>query len=201
MYARPFVGFIDHTQFSPSEITDKTVADRLEFETSVVYPAIQEHSHRFKTKYVSKFNSTHRIINEPIPVGSLVMVRDELRADKTSPRYEGPFRVVRVSKGGSYLLESKDGAVYRRPPNVLKLVDPLMPMQTENAVEVERIIADQDEDGVKYFLVKWKDRDESYNEWLKTEDFYDQGPIQAYLKAKYPKRRAHKQVTKKTRKR
>ena len=201
MYARPFVGFIDHTQFSPSEITDKTVADRLEFVTSVVYPAIQEHSHRFKTKYVSKFNSTHRIINEPIPVGSLVMVRDELRADKTSPRYEGPFRVVRVSKGGSYLLESKDGAVYRRPPNVLKLVDPLMPMQTENAVEVERIIADQDEDGVKYFLVKWKDRDESYNEWLKTEDFYDQGPIQAYLKAKYPKRRAHKQVTKKTRKR
>ena len=143
MYARPFVGFTDHSHFDPGSVQDKDIADRLEFVTSVVYPAIQEYSNRFKTKYATNFNAKHRILNEPLPVGSRVIVRDGLRADKTSPR---PFRVVRLTKGIRL--------AWIKGMDLLELVDPPIPMQTENAVEVEKILADQDQDGVKYFLGK-----------------------------------------------
>ena len=52
------------------------------------------------------------------------MVKDEMRKDKASARYEGPFTVIRREGSGNYLLKGIDGTEYSRPPQVLKMVAP-----------------------------------------------------------------------------
>jgi hypothetical protein len=69
------------------------------------------------------------------------MAKDELRSDKVSPRYAGPFEILRRNRGGSYLLRGSDNTVYHRPACSLKLVarSPLIPLPS-NHFEVEAIL-------------------------------------------------------------
>ena len=69
---------------------------------------------------------------EKFPPGSLVMGKDDTRANKTGAPYEGPLLVIRRNNGGAYILKGKDGSEYQRVANQMKLIN-----QTEN---------------VKYFL-------------------------------------------------
>ena len=41
---------------------------------------------------------------------------------KTRPRYLGPYQVVRRTKGGSYILQQLDGAVFRQGVAAFRLL-------------------------------------------------------------------------------
>jgi hypothetical protein len=119
--------------------------------------------------------------------GSWVMAKDELRSDKVSPRYDGPFEILRRNRGGSYLLRGSDNTVYHRPACSLKLVTrtPLTSLPS-NHFEVEAILRHRPitpvpQNNSEYF-VKWKGHDVSQCSWVHTKDFDGTTIISAYFK-------------------
>ena len=47
-----------------------------------------------------------------LPVGTMVMLEDPLRSAKSEPRWVGPYRVVKVTKAGTYSLLDSTSALF-----------------------------------------------------------------------------------------
>jgi hypothetical protein len=116
--------------------------------------------------------------------GSVVMVRDETRNDKVTPRYEGPFTVIRRNQGGAYVLKNALGEEFVRPPSVLKLVhqDLKIPGLPGVAAEVDKILDHKEMGEETHYLVHWKKLPSSLDEWVPHSEFNDLGPILIYHK-------------------
>lgn len=58
------------------------------------------------------------------PEGAIVYAIDKLRCSKLDPKYEGPFTIVRRTRGGSYIVNDNTGTQMSRcsAPQQLKLV-------------------------------------------------------------------------------
>jgi hypothetical protein len=127
------------------------------------------------------------MLKEDYPTGSQVMIKDEMREDKASPRYEGPFTVLRRESSGNYRLKGADGTEYSRPPQVLKLAsmgiakDLTMPNTIFAAVK--EIVGHKEIGGETYYRTRWKDHGPSQDSWLRKADFLDYGPLQRYEKS------------------
>ncbi|KAJ3289199.1 hypothetical protein HDU79_004258, partial [Rhizoclosmatium sp. JEL0117] len=72
----------------------------------------------------AKFDATHSVKDNRFQVGAYVMALPDTRNSKLEPRYEGPYRVVHATKGGSYqLLDADESLLSRRhSPQQLKLI-------------------------------------------------------------------------------
>ena len=111
------------------------------------------------------------------------MIKDEMRADKASPRYEGPFTILRRESSGNYRLKGADGTEYR-PPQVLKLAsmgiakEVILPNTIFAAVK--EIVGHKEIGNKIYYRTRWKDHGPELDSWLRKEDFLDYGPLQRY---------------------
>jgi len=181
MFARPVNGF---TRYNGAQalLSEDELLKRLEFMTQVVYPQIYQKSKAIKDDESAAYNKNKKMIyaHHFLP-GSQVMAYDDLRSSGSEPAYEGPFTLVRRQRGGNYQLQGADGTEYIRPPHALKLV---IQDQIQPEVEVEKIIDDKQINGHQHYLVKWKGRDTSLNQWVHHQDFSGRSIIQKYLKDK-----------------
>jgi transposase InsO family protein len=121
MYCRPFAGFTDFRTTSESHMTPEDLQTRLEFITSVVYPAVRQKATKAAKKRAQTFAKNYNIVTDPYPPGALVMVRDELRSDKVSPRYEAPLKFSDFLKAVHTLLKDKMVQYTVAPPVYLNL--------------------------------------------------------------------------------
>ena len=185
MFARPLNGFEDYSSVPDELLDDAALFRRLEYMTSLVYPAISNASKEFKNleggKRNKKLKTQGKLFN-PLKTGGIVMVVDDLKSTKTQPTYEGPLKILRRNRGGAYVLEGTDGTVYTRPPNSLKVISrqaeneskPLnpIPKQSEPSYEVKKILAHKKKtDGTYAYRVEWKGYSTRFNEWVDAEDF------------------------------
>ncbi|KAF9312679.1 hypothetical protein BG006_004299, partial [Podila minutissima] len=119
--------------------------------TKTVFPAIQAKTRETQRRMIERFNKT--VLHNEFPDGARVMSLDPLKGDKLSPRYEGPYTVVRRTTGGSYVLKDGTGALLGRnfAPSQLKLV--LDDFEETTAYEVEKILNHREEpgEGVEYY--------------------------------------------------
>ena len=77
-----------------------------------------------KIQFEKKFHT--RLIREAYQPGTLVLLRNstiekELNR-KTKPRYLGPYKVLRYTKGGSYILGELDGTILARAVAAFRLI-------------------------------------------------------------------------------
>jgi transposase InsO family protein len=169
------------TAATSSPMTEEDLQRRLKYLTDVVYPSIRIKIDAVNEKRAELFSRQHRMITEDtFKPGSLVMALDELRANKTAPRYLGPFLVQSRNRGGAYKIKGPDGTVYTRPPSALKLVSPTTPFALESAV-VDTILDHKKTQLETLYLVKWKDPSIT-NEWVPEHAFDDLAPISRYWK-------------------
>jgi transposase InsO family protein len=198
MFARPFNGFTDNRNAASELLTPDEILSRAEYLHKLVYPAVNGKTAAEQTKAIKAFNSKHkrRIIDEDhfIP-GAFVMVRDEIRNDKTSPRYAGPFEIVRRNRGGTYLLKGPGNTQYKRPPNVLKLVTYNQgTTDWDQHCEVDRIVDHRPQhiacnDNTEY-RTRWKGLADTEDTWEKATAFDDPSTIHKYLKSVAPVKRS-----------
>jgi len=184
LFARRPNDFVDYRQTDVVAETDQEREGRLMFLNTLVYPTIMEKVKGKQAHRNEQFMKTHRILRSEYPQGAQVMIKDEMRADKATPRYEGPFVVVRREGSGNYLLRGVDGTEYSRPPQVLKLVNPEIAegLKVSNTIfaAVKEIVTHKEVEGVTYYRTRWKDQGSDQDSWLKQEDFVDYGTIQKY---------------------
>jgi hypothetical protein len=184
MFARPVNGFTNYSTSSSALLSEEEMTRRLNYMTSVVYPAISSLIAKFVEKEGSKFSKNNKLTF--FQAGAMVMVLDELRSVKSQPRYTGPFTVVRRTQGGSYVLRGPDGTEYARPPSSLKLVSHSAANNETISAVVDKILdhGNDDSTGKKTYLVQWTQKGPEFNEWVKESDFDDLTPINAYWQAK-----------------
>jgi hypothetical protein len=151
---------------------------------NLIYPIIAERVVKLKEKQAATFNATHKIVDD-IPEGSIVYVKDDVEKSKWVRQNQGPFKVVRKTRGNAYILEDRTGNVLasRFPPRALKVVD-----QTEFTPDntpsyyVQKILNHEKlPTGAYKYLVKFKGVNES--QWISATDFDGGISIAKYWKA------------------
>ncbi|GJJ71808.1 hypothetical protein EMPS_04165 [Entomortierella parvispora] len=121
-FARKANGFQNYSKSTKNVMTHKQLCDRLAYMTEIVFPAIDKKSEETQKKMIARFNAT--VLHNEFPDGAKVMTLDPIRGNKLTPRYEGPYTVVRRTTGGSYELRDGTGESLSRnyAPSQLKLV-------------------------------------------------------------------------------
>ena len=112
-------------------------------------------------KYLAQFHELHSINEDPISVGTIVMLKDLTRTQKSHPPYIGDFTVKSVDTRQCYeLLDNKTGEIYRyhvprQHLKVMKYALPNNPLGLRYAF-VDYIVGEQiDEYGVNKYIVRW----------------------------------------------
>ena len=165
MFARSLNPFSDYSK--TESIPPSDIAKRLQFIQNILFPAVGERSLNHASLAIAKFHRRFKISPDPFPDGCLVMVKDPTHSTSLQPYYEGPYKVLRRNRGGSYLLLDHDSSLLKPPaaPSQLKLVS-RDPIHDVESFVVDHII--QHCGGPtrrEYFLVKWKHLDSSHNSW------------------------------------
>ena len=90
----------------------------------MVFPDISKKFKAVQKKIKYRFDNRKYTENILFPDGSYVMVMDVTKRSKLDPMFKGPFKVIRRTQGGSYILQDNDGKLLPRnyAPFALKLI-------------------------------------------------------------------------------
>lgn len=117
------------------------------------------------------------------PDGAMVVVRPDVNTgSKLTQRYEGPYKVVERTRGGSYRLAEGDGTLLRRSyaPSQLRMIQ----LPTEDLPQTYEVEAVKDcrrtDSGELEYLVKWRGYSEMQNSWEPAENFQDRTILEQY---------------------
>jgi hypothetical protein len=156
---------------------------------SIIYPAISDRIKHAKDRMIASLDKHRRVLKEnSFPIGSIVMLVDQLRKDKFEPKYVGPYTIVRRAHNGAYVLKDATGDILDRhiPPDQLKLISRSIRRgkKDDTIYEVEKILDHRGNPPHYEYFVKWKNYDETQNTWEKASSFLDDSSIRNYWKSK-----------------
>ncbi|ORE00943.1 hypothetical protein BCV72DRAFT_218214 [Rhizopus microsporus var. microsporus] len=115
------------------------------------------------------------------------MIINVNRTSTSQPRYIGHYTVKRKTKGGSYILEGKTGALYPRnvPPNQIKVISENVITPAEGIYEVEAILDHQGAPGNYLYRVRRKGYSEKDDTWEPAEHSDNQSIINNYWRRRH----------------
>ena len=157
MFARNMNNYIDYRDNAGNKLKKEymphdELLKRIYYMSQVVFPAIQDKTDIYIDRQKEKADSKNRQLS--FPEGSYVMVRDREQTNSLSPAFKGPYRVVRQTQGGFYILCDIDETLMSRnySPEELKLIsqDDIIPNEL---YEIEAIIDHRGEPGNRGYLV------------------------------------------------
>ena len=185
-FARKANGFSNHTNDEGRVMNQEELLERLKYMTEIVFPAVRAKSKARQQKMIERFNAT--VLHNDFPDGAKVMSLDPIKGDKLTPRYEGPFTVVKRTSHGSYILKDGTGKTLNRhyAPSQLKLV--LDDFEETETYEVEKILEHRESatSARAYeYLVKWKGYSDDDNTWEPEDHFIERRCITDYWAKHY----------------
>jgi len=178
-FARRFNGISNFSDTTGEPCSQEELLKRLSYMTETVFPAIETKARATQRLMIERFNRT--VLHNEFPDGSKVMTLDPIKGDKLSPRYEGPYTVVRRTTGGAYELKDATGELLGRnfAPSQLKLV--LDDFETTDTYVVDKILNHREvPGGGMEYRVSWK----GYKErtWEPQDNFIERKCITDYWK-------------------
>jgi hypothetical protein len=104
---------------------------------------------------------------QPILHGTPVMVGNTTRSPPHDPPWFGPFRVLKQTREGTYILQDTDMSLYPRqlPRHQLKVINSNIEVPTEDIYTVEAILNHRGPEHKREFLIKWKGFPTESNTW------------------------------------
>ena len=198
-FARKANEFLDYKECASDLLKVKDLEARFTEMTELIFPSISESARNTQDYWKERFDK--QSILKTIPEGALVMTRVVERGAKSNPKYEGPFTVLRRTRGGSYSLLDTDGKMLARnyAPNQLEMINvPRASVESQESLpqswEVDHIRdhrSKNDGSGFEY-LVHWKGYQTEDDTWEPEEHFNDVSVITRYMSSQVPARRTKK---------
>jgi hypothetical protein len=101
-----------------------------------------------------------------------------------SPLWEGPFFVIRRSRGGPYLLRdsTSEALIEKVPASQLKLIS-YEGAPSPDTYEVEKVVSHKGPPANRSYLVRWKGYSAEHDTWVKADDFVARECIDHYWDA------------------
>gem|GEM_PF-1640441 len=157
---------------------------KLDLIDRIIVPAIRDQIMKTQDKDSKYFRKRHRILENPYPIGSTVMIKNiENKNRKTDPNYEGPFYVHGYTRNGSYILTDRTNSFLARdvPTQQIKLISTNDTREDHsNAYVVEAIIKHKGTAPNYKYLVKWKNYSDDWNSWEPPSMFDSPDVIKQY---------------------
>jgi transposase InsO family protein len=183
MFARklnPFRDFEDTENLAT--ISEEAISKRLSEITSIIFPTIdskmRENLNKIKGKWDQKPN--HNVDFAP---GTVVMLRNPVRSNKLDADFLGPFKILRKTRGGSYVLADACGTLLGKnvAPSQLKLVTPTA---LDSRFYVDTIVDHKtsETDGQMWYRVRWLGFPPESDTWEPVHHFDDPATIREYWK-------------------
>ncbi|KAF9342090.1 hypothetical protein BGX26_008392, partial [Mortierella sp. AD094] len=154
---------------------------RLKYMTEVVFPGASDKARATQQKMMDRFNesASHNVFHD----GTVVMALDPIKGNKLSPKYDGPFTVIRQDRNGAYVLKDATGAELHRKyaPSQLKVV--LVEPEDPNAYVIKKVLdhkAPTKEQKEWYYLVRWKGYGPDHDSWEPYSNFFETKCIRDY---------------------
>jgi transposase InsO family protein len=190
MFGRSLNNFVDFTEITNDQAPTESLRAwkaRQDDLHKVIYPALAERHKNRQEKMQETFDGRKRTIEfEP---GDYVMVKDPTRASKWDPVYEGPCTVIRKTRGGSYILEDRNGTILssRFAPSQLKRTAVTEKDETnENIFEAIKIVDHRGTPNNYEFLVAWKHTPQ--RTWEPQQNILSNRLLKKYWKSKEMRR-------------
>jgi hypothetical protein len=121
---------------------------------------------------LSTQNKAHNIVEESIAPDTNVMVKSlKLVQKKLAPKYYGPYEVISKTPKGNYFL--RDRTKKQLPKAIPRARLKIAPDFQNNGpyLQIDKILKDRINKGVKEYYVKWKGYPDSENSWEPEQNF------------------------------
>ncbi|EIE82418.1 hypothetical protein RO3G_07123 [Rhizopus delemar RA 99-880] len=148
-------------EFNEETINVEKLKTAIEKFNNTTLPEVREQILETQRKDNEYFVKKHRILNNPFPIGSTVMIKNiEGKKSKTDSKYIGPFTVHNHTKNGNYVLTDLTGSLFDRnvPTSQIKLVsnDTNKTNDNKDIYEVQAIINHREIAPSKFeYLTSW----------------------------------------------
>jgi len=186
-------GLTDYSKVEYSKRLEKAdgrlIDKRYRFVQDVLIPAISKRIVDTQNADHANFAKKHKIIAEPYPIGSKVMIKNVNRQNKLDERYEGPYLIHSITDKGSYVLADKTGALLSRdvPTHHIKYQVAANPKPitvdefSEGHYEIQAVIDHKGSPGNYEYKVRWKGFDDpSEDTWEPVKNFDSTKHIELY---------------------
>lgn len=187
MFARKmntFSDYRDEESFRP--MTEEELQERLDAMENIVFPAINEKVLAVLDAQKKAFDSKHHIVDFPVDSEVVVVIPAKERTKLDTP-HDGPYTVVRKTKGGSYVLKDVRGKILDRDyaPSQLKLIsqDYDLDSPCDDLYMVDRIVAhNKIAPGTYEYQVRWEGYTPDDDTWEPESSFTNVQTIHDYWK-------------------
>lgn len=172
-FARKMNTFSDYrNEQSTRPMTMRDLQERITAMETVVFPAINERVQATIKAQKDLFDKKHVMVDYRIH--SHVMVKTQREKGTLEPEYEGPYRIVRKTTGGTYVLQDELGELLGMDyaPSQLKLISHDTPEECDDLYVVDRIVAHKETTpGTYIYKVRWEGYQPEDDTWESAESF------------------------------
>lgn len=151
----------------------------------MVHPVIAEKKKIVSEDMIARQNKKRRVLNEDYFVeGTLVMLENPVRSNKTEPRYLGPFEIGKTGPGNKYRLKDMDGDYLENTVSADKLKYIRRRKNNEdkdNIYTVKEIVDHRIGPEGWEFFIDWAGYGVKDRSWVKDKDLIGGTLVQNYM--------------------
>jgi len=180
MFGRSHNSFSDFTSTPLANVSDlENLKEIIALREQAIHPSIFQVAQSTQAKNKARFDATHPI--RDFPVGSFVRARDPVRASKLDAIYDGPYKIIKKTKGGTYVLQDMTGTLLDRnfAPHELNLISGDVQLDSQS-YEVDKVLNHREAKQGYEYLVHWKGYTHDDDTWEPESSFDSLKPIQNY---------------------
>ncbi|GAN11843.1 hypothetical protein MAM1_1096d11455 [Mucor ambiguus] len=191
MFARRMNAFVDYRESDNqvnSVMSYEELIKRIDHMNEIVFPAINDKTDKYVANMRDKFDKYKNVVDD-YPPGTHVMVRIPTLKGSLMPSYEGPYTVIRKTKGGSYVLQNETGVLMDRDyaPRELKVVNKNNIDEDDETFEIEDILEHKGSGKATEYKIRWKGYSHEYDSWVTPDLITHESTIQKYWRRRLGK--------------